>query len=91
MSSTTLTPRFDGQRRDLGDEILLAIVDDVVGADVAAESRLVGAADGRERGGAEALASWIAVRPMPLVPPWIRIVSPARKCTRSKTLFQTVK
>src|SRR5215470_1150398 len=39
----------------------------------------------------KALQSWIAVSPMPLEPPWIRIVSPAARCARSKTLFQTVK
>jgi len=36
-------------------------------------------------------ASWIAVVPMPLEPPWIRIVSPAFSPPRSNTLVQTVK
>ena len=34
--------------------------------------------------------SWIAVTPMPLVPPWTRIVSPARARPRSTTFDQTV-
>jgi hypothetical protein len=39
----------------------------------------------------KALASWIAVVPMPEVPPWTRKVSPAARRPRSKTLVQTVK
>jgi hypothetical protein len=38
-----------------------------------------------------ALASWMAVTPMPLVPPWISSVSPACRRPRSNTLLQTVK
>ena len=36
-------------------------------------------------------ASWIAVEPMPLEPPWMSIVSPARSRARSKTLAHAVK
>ena len=36
-------------------------------------------------------ASWIAVRPMPLVPPWTSRLSPGASRPRSNTLFQTVK
>jgi hypothetical protein len=39
----------------------------------------------------KALASWIAVVPMPDVPPWTSRVSPAFSAPRSKTLVQTVK
>jgi hypothetical protein len=38
-----------------------------------------------------ACASWIAVVPMPLVPPWTRIVSPFCSRPRWKTFVQTVK
>jgi hypothetical protein len=38
-----------------------------------------------------ALASWIAASPMPLVPPWTMNVSPRESFARSKTLFHTVK
>jgi hypothetical protein len=38
-----------------------------------------------------ACASWMAVVPMPLDPPWIRIVSPATSRPRSALLVQTVK
>ena len=38
-----------------------------------------------------AAASWIAVVPMPEVPPWTRKVSPACRRPRPKTLVQTVK
>ena len=38
-----------------------------------------------------ALASWMAVVPMPLVPPCTRNHSPAASRPRSNTLFQTVK
>ena len=38
-----------------------------------------------------ALHNWIAVRPMPLVPPWISTDSPAAKRMRSNRLYQTVK
>jgi hypothetical protein len=38
-----------------------------------------------------ALASWMAVTPMPLVPPWTMKVSPACRRPRSNTLLQTVK
>ena len=38
-----------------------------------------------------ALASWIAVVPMPLVPPCTRNHSPAASRPRSNTLFHTVK
>ena len=38
-----------------------------------------------------ALAIWIAVTPMPLVPPWISRVSPGCSRTRSNTLLHTVK
>ena len=39
----------------------------------------------------KAVASWIAVVPMPEEPPWISTVSPAFKPPRSNTLCQTVK
>ena len=38
-----------------------------------------------------ALAIWIAVTPMPLLPPWISRVSPGCRRPRSKTFDQTVK
>src|ERR1039457_1702933 len=38
-----------------------------------------------------ARASWIAVLPMPLVPPCTRMLSPAVRCPSWKTLAQTVK
>ena len=38
-----------------------------------------------------ALASWIAVVPIPDAPPWTSSVSPGRSRPRSKTLVQTVK
>src|SRR5436190_9804804 len=38
-----------------------------------------------------ARASWMAVVPMPLDPPWIRIDSPAARRPRSNTLVHTVK
>jgi hypothetical protein len=37
------------------------------------------------------LASWIAVVPMPLEPPWISSVSPGRSRPRSNTFDHTVK
>src|SRR6185436_18711632 len=45
-----------GDARDFRDEILLAIVDRVIGADLQAVGGLVGAADGGDHGRAEALA-----------------------------------
>ena len=39
----------------------------------------------------QAAASWIAVVPMPLVPPWTRTVSPALHPPRSNRLVHTVK
>ena len=39
----------------------------------------------------KAWASWIAVVPMPLEPPWTRKVSPLARRPRSKTLVQTAK
>ncbi len=39
----------------------------------------------------KALASWIAVVPMPLEPPWTRRLSPGLRPARSKTLLHTVK
>ena len=38
-----------------------------------------------------ALASWIAVVPMPLAPPWISTLSPDLSAPRSNRLCQTVK
>jgi len=38
-----------------------------------------------------ALASWMAVSPMPLVPPCTRNHSPRMSFARSNTLFHTVK
>ena len=78
--------------RDFGDEVLRPVVDRVVGAHRAAERRLVVAAGGREHRRRRArCASWIAVRPMPPVPPWISTMSPAARRPRSNRLFQTVK
>ena len=39
----------------------------------------------------KALASWMAVVPMPLEPPWTSSVSPGFSAPRSNTLVQTVK
>jgi hypothetical protein len=38
-----------------------------------------------------ARASWMAVVPIPLVPPWTSSASPVRSWPRRKTLVQTVK
>ncbi len=38
-----------------------------------------------------AAASWMAVVPMPLVPPWISTLSPALQRPRSNRLVHTVK
>jgi hypothetical protein len=80
-----------GDPRDLGDEILRAVVDRVLRAERAAIGCLVVAADRREHGRVvlpgeldrgEADAARAAVH---------RIFSPRARCPRSKTLFQTVK
>ena len=80
MSSTTSTPLAAGQALHLLGEILRAVVDRRIGAEVAAGRAPSSALPAVAKTVApKALASWIAVTPMPEVPPWISTVSPARQ------------
>src|SRR6516165_967708 len=71
-------------------EILRAVVDRNIGAVVAARPALLVRPRGGQHLGAERLASWIAVTPMPLDPPCTRNTSPGWRCMRSNTLVHTV-
>ena len=73
------------------DEVLLAVVDRDVGAELAAERELLRRAGGGRAPGRRArAASWIAKVPMPPAPPCTRNVSPGRSPATMNTLDQTV-
>ena len=81
-----------GDARDLGDEILRAVIDRMRGAH--RRDRTSSCRRCRRSTitvAPKCRAIWIAVSPMPLVPPWISTVSPRRSRPRSTRLFQTVK
>jgi hypothetical protein len=73
------------------DEIFGAIVDRALGAELLAGATLLVRTSCRKTREPRATASWIAVVPMPLDPPWNNADSPARSFPRSKTFVQTVK
>jgi hypothetical protein len=80
-----------GDRGDFGGEVLLPVVDRMVGADRLQNAALSSLPTVVMVMAPKACASWIAASPMPPEPPWINTVSPAFRWTRSKRLFQTVK
>ena len=75
------------------DEILVLVVDAAGGAQRLAGVAFLGGCRRwrRSAGRRTRWASWIAVVPMPLEPPWISTPSPAASRPRSNTLCQTVK
>ena len=92
MSRITSAPWPSVAALRCGDEVLLEIVDGAIGRRVRRRRRIFP----REPAVAitlapKALASWIAVVPIPDVPPWTSSVSPAMSPPRWKTLCQTVK
>ena len=69
-----------------GDEILRPVVDGDVGAELAGRRRISPASRRwRSTRAPNALASWIAVVPMPELPPWTSSVSPALQPRRART------
>ena len=71
-------------------EVLLAVVDDDVGAELAAHVDLLGAADRRGDACPEAVAIWMAVVPMPLAPPCTSIRWPVSRPPTMTMFDQTV-
>src|SRR6185436_253111 len=82
--------RIVGLRLDHGDKILGLVVDGAVGAEFQAGVDLSCEPTVTITLEPNALASWIAMVPMPDEPPWISRVSPGFSAPRSNTLCQTV-
>ena len=74
-----------------GDEVFGLVIDRDIGAELAAASHLSGEPAVVMTFAPKAFASWIAVVPIPEVPPCTSNVSPLFSAPRSNTLCQTVK
>ena len=90
LSSTTSAPRPLGRGPHRRDEVVVAVVDEDLGAELAAALQLLRRTRGDGDPGADLRASWIAIVPMPDEPPCTRSVSPGRRPAAMKTFDQTV-
>ncbi len=80
-----------GDPRHFGDEILGVVIDGMGRAEPASAAAHLSALPAVTMTVMpSAVPSWIAVTPMPLVPPWTSRVSPGRAWPRSITFDQTV-